>query len=363
MKSLPKYPNLEFLKKEAKSLRALHRQGDRSCLDQIRQCDTSLKSKTNSEIFSKKFSINDAQRVIARSYGYSSWATLKHYIESLGSPAYHGVSDKLAYRQAIVDTYDKRIKFFDNSQWHCDLAKQTVDYCPPDIGDSVLDIATGTGTIAFYTANLVGPNGSVTGIDISNGMLRKSNEKLKSSGVKNLQFVYADAENLDFPINSFDRIYCSSAFFWMSHPLAALRHWFELVKPAGHFGFNAWPDNSFVWGDGARRALRKYGVHFTCHEVTGNIETTKRLMELAEFFNVRIHEVKDGRYVNANDLKGPPLRLNACAPGQYPHPLVNVSEEILLLAQKDYEAEINKLTTEKGIWHDMTMYYVYGQKL
>ncbi|MGD8939762.1 MAG: hypothetical protein PVJ72_10310, partial [Gammaproteobacteria bacterium] len=126
MKSLPKYPNLEFLKKEAKSLRALHRQGDRSCLDQIRQCDTSLKSKTNSEIFSEKFSINDAQRVVARSYGYSSWATLKHYIESLDSPAYHGVSDKLAYRQAIVDTYDKRIKFFDNSQWHCDLAKQTV---------------------------------------------------------------------------------------------------------------------------------------------------------------------------------------------------------------------------------------------
>lgn len=109
-------------------------------------------------------------------------------------------------------------------------------------------------------------------------------------------------------------------------------------------------------------ALRKYGVHFTYHEVTGNIDITKRLMELAGFFNVWIHEVKDGRYVNAADLKGPPLRLNACAPGQYPHPLVNVSEEVLLLAQKEYETEIDKLATEKGVWHDMTMYYVYGQK-
>jgi len=33
-----------------------------------------------------------------------------------------------------------------------------------------------------------------------------------------------------------------------------------------------------------------------------------------------------------------------------------------LLAQKDYEAEVDKRTTEKGIWHDMTMFYVYGQK-
>jgi len=75
----------------------------------------------------------------------------------------------------------------------------------------------------------------------------------------------------------------------------------------GRLGFNAWPDNSFVWGDGARRALRKYGVHFTCHEVTGNIEKTQQLVELAGFSNVRIYEVKDGRYTNADDLKGPPL--------------------------------------------------------
>ena len=78
---------------------------------------------------------------------------------------------------------------------------------------------------------------------------------------------------------------------------------------------------------------------------------------------MRIHEVKDGRYLNVDDVKGPPLTLHAYAPGQFPHPLANVSEETLLLAQKDYEIEVDKRATEKGIWHDMTMYYVYGQKL
>jgi ubiquinone/menaquinone biosynthesis C-methylase UbiE len=362
MKSLPKKPNLEFLKKQAKALRASHKQGDVSSCARIRKFDTAFKTKTDAAILSGKFSTNDAQRVVAREYGYTSWATLKHFVESLDLPAYHGVADKTAYHQAIVESYDKRSKVYDKSEWHRDLATQTVDYCPPETGGTVLDIATGTGTIAFYAAKLVGPKGSVTGIDISKGMLKKCNEKLQESGLSNLRFHYADAENLDFAPNSFDRIYCSSAFFWMSHPLAALRHWYELLKPNGQIGFNAWPDNSFLWGDGARRSLRKYGVNFTCHEVTGNMEKTRQLVELAGFNNVRINEVKDGRYISVEDAKGPPLNLKAYAPGQYPHPLTGVSEEILLLAQKDYEAEVDKRATEKGVWHDMTMYYVYGQK-
>lgn len=363
MKSLPKNPNLEFLNKEAKTLRALHRQGHVSCCEQIRKYDISFKAKSDAEILSGKFTINDAQRIVAREYGFLSWATLKHFVESLDSPTYHGVADKQSYHQAIVASYDKRSKNYDNSLWHRDLARQTVDYCPPEPGDAVLDIATGTGTIAFYSADLVGHSGLVTGIDISKGMLEKCKEKLKASALSNLRFIYADAESLDFPPNVFDRIYCSSAFFWMSHPLAALRHWFELLRPNGYLGFNAWPDNSFLWGDGARRALRKYGINFTCHEVTGNVNKTRQLVELAGFSNVRIHEIKEGRYISVDDAKGPPLTLNAYAPGQYPHPLANASEEILSLAQKDYEAEVDKLATENGVWHDMTMYYVYGQKL
>jgi ubiquinone/menaquinone biosynthesis C-methylase UbiE len=363
MKPLPKNPTLELLSKEVNALCAMHQNGDPACCQRIRQHHTSFKTNTDKEILSHEFTINHAQQIVAGEYGYTSWAAVIQYIKLLSSTAYNCVADIKGYHQNIVDSYDERSKVYDKGQWHRDLARQTVDYYPPGTGDSVLDIATGTGTIAFYAAELVGPKGSVTGIDLSKGMLEKCNEKLSESGLKNLRFVYADAEDLDFQANSLDRIYCSSAFFWMSHPLAALRHWFELLKPNGQLGFNAWPDNSFVWGDGARRALRKYGVNFICHEATGNVEKTQQLVELAGFSNVRIHEVKDGRYVKPEDLKGPPLNNNGYSPGQYPHPLANVSDEILALAQKDYEAEIDKHTTDKGVWHDMTMYYVYGQKL
>ena len=361
MKSLPRKPNIEFLRKEAKALRALHRQGDRTCCEVIRSNDISLKNTTDAEILSAKFSINDAQRVVARQYGYSSWATLKQFVESLNLPLYQKVTDKKAYQQEIADSYDKRSDVYDNHVWAREWSKQLVDFFPPRAGEKVLDIACGAGNVAFYIADMVGPDGFITGVDISRGMVKRCNEKLKETNYLHLEFMYGDAENLDFPVSSFDRIYCSAGLYWMINPQLALRHWFELLKPKGWIGLTAWPANSFVWGDGQRRALRKYGVESIVHEFSGTKEKMHTLMELAGFGNIKIHEVERGRWMEAESLKGP-FDKGGYAPGQYPHPLHDVSEEILLKAQKDFEAEVDRLTTDKGVWHDMTTYFVYAQK-
>jgi len=362
MKSLPTNPNLEFLKKEAKALRALHKQGDVACCERIRLHDTVLTHKPDSEVLAARFSINDAQRIIAREYGYTSWVTLKRYVESINLPLYHKVSDRRGYHRTITDSYDKRSLNYDNSEWHRGIAIKAVDYCPPEPGDQVLDVATGTGTIAFYAAKLVGPSGHVVGVDISRGMLNKCNEKLASSGFTNLEFLYMDGENLDFPQNSFDRIYCTSAIFWMSNLQATLRHWFELLKPGGHVGFNATPSSSFFWGDGARRAMAKHGFEYTCNIPAGDYDNARDMLELAGYDNFRFYEEKDGRYLKVGDEIGDFLTLESYAPGQYPHPLEGMPEEIRQRIQKDYEAEVHARATSEGAWHDMTQYYVYGQK-
>jgi ubiquinone/menaquinone biosynthesis C-methylase UbiE len=361
MKSLPKTPSLEFLKKEAKSLRALHKTGDTSCCEQIRLYDLSFKARPDTEIIATKFSINDAQRIIAREYGYSSWAMLKHYIESLDSPLYNGVADKAAYHQGIVDSYDERSTVYDNHVWAKEWSIKTVDFLPPEPGEIILDIACGTGTIAFYIADKIGSEGAITGVDISRGMLKRCNEKLEQSSFGNIQFSYGDVESLNFPKNSFDKMYCSAGLYWMTNPLIALRHWYELLKPGGWLGFSAWPSNSFVWGDSARQALRKHGIESTVHEFSGNKEKTQLLVELAGFSDIKIHEVERGRWMNAEDLKGP-FSPGGYTPGQYPDPLEGVPAETLLLVQKDHEAAVDKMTTDKGVWHDMTTYFVYCQK-
>ncbi|MFV2005787.1 MAG: class I SAM-dependent methyltransferase [Gammaproteobacteria bacterium] len=362
MKSLPKSPNLELLKNEAKTLRKLHHDRNSTCCSKIRLYDISFEGKADQGILDANFSTMDSQRIVAREYGYTSWAKLKHYIESLTDEIYQGVTDKHAYHQVIADSYDERSKNYNNSFWHRDLATKLVDYAPPVKDQHVLDIATGTGTIAFYAAELVGETGSVTGIDLSKGMLATCEEKLNHSELKNMVFMHEDAENLPFEACSFDRIYCASAFFWMSHPLAALRHWHELLKPNGFVAFHAWPENSEVWGNLSRIVLKRYGINFTVHQATGTENKCRELMELAGFENIQAHEVKDGHYIKLEDAKGGLLAESHYSPGQYPHPITGVPDDIIKKAHAEFDAEVEKLNTEEGVWHDMSMFYIIGQK-
>jgi ubiquinone/menaquinone biosynthesis C-methylase UbiE len=361
MKSLPTNPNLEFLKKEAKALRALHKQGKATCCELIRLYDTSYKNKTDAEILAERFSINDAQRIVAREYGYTSWATLKEYIESLKLPLYHGVSDKKTYQKLVAESYDKRADVYDNHVWAQEWCQQLVDICPPKAGETILDVGCGSGNIAFQIAEKVGPEGSIIGVDIARKMIAHCNKKLKDTNFTNLTFEYGDAEQLDFPPNHFDRIYASAILPWLVSPQAAIRHWFELLKPGGWIGMTVWPSNSFVWGDGERQALRKYGVRSTVHEFSGTKEKTHKLMELAGFDHINIHVVERGRWMEPESLKGT-FSKGEYGIGQYPHYLENVPEEILQKANQAYQAEVDRLTTEQGVWHDMTTFFVCAQK-
>jgi ubiquinone/menaquinone biosynthesis C-methylase UbiE len=364
MKSLPRKPNLEFLKKEARALRALHKQGDPACCEQIRLYDHSFKTRSDSEILATRFSINDAQRIVAREYGYTSWATLKKYIEALDSPLYRGVSDTATYQKLVADSYDKRAAVYDDHVWAREWCMQLVEFCPPEAGEKILDLGCGSGTIPFHIAEKVGTSGEIIGLDIAHAMIARCNEKLKDTSFTNIKFEYGDVEQLDYPVNSFDRIYACSILPWLVNQQAALRHWCELLKPGGWIGLTAWPSNSFVWGDGERQALRKYGIELTVHEFSGTRDKTYELMELAGFGKIDIHVVERGRWMPANPLlRGPFSSGGTHGIGQYPDPLNNVSEGILQKANQDYMAEVVRLTTDQGVWHDMTTFYVCAQKI
>lgn len=80
MKILPEWPNLNFLLREAKAIKSLHRSRDAGVCESIGHYDTSLHGLTEQQIFDKHFSILDAQRVVARQYGFSSWTKMKQFV-------------------------------------------------------------------------------------------------------------------------------------------------------------------------------------------------------------------------------------------------------------------------------------------
>lgn len=270
--------------------------------------------------------------------------------------------DLRAYHRNIQETYDGRSGTFDKSEWHRKTALRLVEELPPRSGDNVLDIGTGTGTIAFHAASLVGPHGNVVGVDLSKGMLAEANKKLAASGSENIAFVRADAERLGFSDNSFNRMYCASMFFCILDPLATLRRWFDLLKPDGGLGFHALPETSYFWVSVARDVLASYGFPYLLNSSTGTIDKTHQLLSRAGFRDIDIREQNAGYYVPLEKAKHTWIQRDDFAPGQYPHPVQNVPPEILIKCQRDYETRIEELNTDKGVWNDVSMYYVYARK-
>lgn len=80
MKILPERPNLQYLLREAKTIKSSHRNGDKCICATIGHLDTSLHGLSDQEIFDTRFSILDAQRVVARQYGFSSWSRLNKFV-------------------------------------------------------------------------------------------------------------------------------------------------------------------------------------------------------------------------------------------------------------------------------------------
>jgi len=101
-------------------------------------------------------------------------------------------------------------------------------------GDSVLDIAGGTGDLAAKFARIVGSEGRVVLADINDSMLQVGRDKLLDTGqISNIEFVQADAQYLPFPDNSFDCITIAFGLRNVTDKDKALRSMLRVLKPGG----------------------------------------------------------------------------------------------------------------------------------
>src|ERR1700716_3084395 len=72
---LPQQPNLEQLRKQAKDLLEHYRTCDAAAVAEVHQFEHHPDP--------AKFSLHDAQRVLARAYGYESWPKLKAFVDGV----------------------------------------------------------------------------------------------------------------------------------------------------------------------------------------------------------------------------------------------------------------------------------------
>ncbi|MGD0817774.1 MAG: methyltransferase domain-containing protein [Methanomassiliicoccales archaeon] len=104
-------------------------------------------------------------------------------------------------------------------------------------GEAWLDIGCGTGRLTLKVSEMVGPSGSVVGLDPSPHRIKIANEKLSNHQYTNVKFMVGVGEDLGvFPEATFDGAYFSSVFHWFLEKEKALAEAYRVLKPGGWIG-------------------------------------------------------------------------------------------------------------------------------
>lgn len=91
----------------------------------------------------------------------------------------------------------------------------------------VLEVGMGTGrNLKYYPSACF-----ITGIDNSEGMLEKAREK--AANMRNVNLLLMDAENMEFPDNSFDYVVITFVLCTIPEPVKALKEMRRVLKPSG----------------------------------------------------------------------------------------------------------------------------------
>jgi ubiquinone/menaquinone biosynthesis C-methylase UbiE len=105
-------------------------------------------------------------------------------------------------------------------------------------GEKVLDIGCGSGATTVPLAEAVGPNGLVTGIDISETMLAAARERCR--GLAQVSLENTDAQMHPFPEGSYDLLASRFGVMFFGDPYAAFENLLRALRPQGRLHFVCW---------------------------------------------------------------------------------------------------------------------------
>lgn len=106
--------------------------------------------------------------------------------------------------------------------------------------DIVLDIAFGRGASLFPASKAVGDFGKIIGIDFSEGMVLETRNVIVELGIKNIEVSKMDAENIELPESTFDKVLCGLSIQFFSDFKRSLEEMFRVLKPNGILGISTW---------------------------------------------------------------------------------------------------------------------------
>jgi SAM-dependent methyltransferase len=127
-------------------------------------------------------------------------------------------------------------RLMDQSLVYEELTEQWLRKAGVKSGMRVLDLGSGAGDVAFLAARLVGPSGSVLGIDRSAEAIQRARRRAVAMNIENVEFIQSGIPDISLN-ESAEAIIGRLVLMYLPDPAAELRRLAEYVVPGGIFVF------------------------------------------------------------------------------------------------------------------------------
>lgn len=231
-------------------------------------------------------------------------------------------------------------------------------------GDAVLDVGCGTGRLAVHLAGVVGPAGSVTGIDPSPHRVCIAEAKLKGQGSRNVRVRLGRGEDLGaFGDCEFDHVVYSSVFHWVADKAAALKEARRVLRAGGRVGMNTVDkDHHFAMKQIMEDIIaKKYPEHWPMEDAMSHMLVgggdLRAMLEAAGFEGVKIETVPE-KHIYAT----PRQLFDFIEASSFGNFMRDVPAPVKARMLEDLGRELEKMRTPAGIELTSKMLFAVAEK-
>jgi SAM-dependent methyltransferase len=153
--------------------------------------------------------------------------------------------DLQEYRETSLQTWGEMASGWEERrEWQLEFTgainQWILDRVDPQPGETILDVAAGTGDLGFGAAERVGDEGGVICSDFAPEMVEAARRNGAARGLDNVEFRVLDAEKMDLADDSVDGVVSRWSYMLMADPGAALSETNRVLRDDGTLAFAVW---------------------------------------------------------------------------------------------------------------------------